>query len=321
MRPCHLPLSLPPLPPSWLPDTQCRRGRHHAPPRCPVGPEIGHQVQIQAPLLARCFLTACPLLRQSAARAFWLYVLRNPCDAEGNTGPWDDDDELDPFVDEPAELLGTTIQFQIAIDSLTLESICAVCARPRARSRDPAQPHRPGEKGYRGGQPPPPVPPSRPPPPSLRQRRRSEQPVIHGRPGPESRMGAEGTGGKPVPALVSVMWKGEGGVTRPVCVQIALHETGNPRISFYFKSKTFGPSQPKPAPQYNSAEKYRRNEVMPPPFLLSQKCCVRKLQNTQTPKSGLGKTSGFVRECCAVLEEDCRSALFALRASCDTEEG
>lgn len=38
-----------------------------------------------------------------------------PCDVNGNVGPWDDDDSLDPFVDDPAELLGVTEFFHTLI--------------------------------------------------------------------------------------------------------------------------------------------------------------------------------------------------------------
>jgi kinesin family protein 1 len=38
-----------------------------------------------------------------------------PCDSEGGVGPWEDDDCMDPFVEEPTELLGQTIQFRIRI--------------------------------------------------------------------------------------------------------------------------------------------------------------------------------------------------------------
>eukprot|EP00668_Euglena_longa_P014107 GGOE01018079.1.p1 GENE.GGOE01018079.1~~GGOE01018079.1.p1 ORF type:complete len:918 (-),score=221.74 GGOE01018079.1:271-2829(-) len=38
-----------------------------------------------------------------------------PCDRNGGTGPWEDDDPLDPFVEEPEELLGTTIRFRLQI--------------------------------------------------------------------------------------------------------------------------------------------------------------------------------------------------------------
>eukprot|EP00667_Euglena_gracilis_P002387 EG_transcript_2387 len=38
-----------------------------------------------------------------------------PCDRNGGTGPWEDDDPLDPFVEEPEELLGTTVRFKVQI--------------------------------------------------------------------------------------------------------------------------------------------------------------------------------------------------------------
>jgi len=38
-----------------------------------------------------------------------------PCDRNGGVGPWEDDDPLDPFVEEPEELLGKTIKFRIRI--------------------------------------------------------------------------------------------------------------------------------------------------------------------------------------------------------------
>eukprot|EP01006_Ploeotia_vitrea_P048702 TRINITY_DN67264_c0_g1_i1.p1 TRINITY_DN67264_c0_g1~~TRINITY_DN67264_c0_g1_i1.p1 ORF type:complete len:940 (-),score=144.81 TRINITY_DN67264_c0_g1_i1:171-2990(-) len=45
-----------------------------------------------------------------------------PCDSNGNTGPWDDDDDdLDPFVDDPQELLGETITFEVWIHGVQLD--------------------------------------------------------------------------------------------------------------------------------------------------------------------------------------------------------
>jgi len=44
-----------------------------------------------------------------------------PCDRNGGTGPWDEDDELDPFVDDPEDLLGKEIKFQIKINHCVLD--------------------------------------------------------------------------------------------------------------------------------------------------------------------------------------------------------
>lgn len=43
-----------------------------------------------------------------------------PCDRNGRPGPFKDDDEMDPFVDNPEELLGREIQFQINISQCVL---------------------------------------------------------------------------------------------------------------------------------------------------------------------------------------------------------
>eukprot|EP01006_Ploeotia_vitrea_P028536 TRINITY_DN61206_c0_g1_i1.p1 TRINITY_DN61206_c0_g1~~TRINITY_DN61206_c0_g1_i1.p1 ORF type:complete len:931 (+),score=93.40 TRINITY_DN61206_c0_g1_i1:106-2898(+) len=51
-----------------------------------------------------------------------LNVEINPCDKNGNPGPWEEDDDLDPFVDEPSELLDTDIIFQVKINNLKFES-------------------------------------------------------------------------------------------------------------------------------------------------------------------------------------------------------
>eukprot|EP01006_Ploeotia_vitrea_P030482 TRINITY_DN62888_c0_g1_i1.p1 TRINITY_DN62888_c0_g1~~TRINITY_DN62888_c0_g1_i1.p1 ORF type:complete len:918 (-),score=123.69 TRINITY_DN62888_c0_g1_i1:1288-4041(-) len=45
----------------------------------------------------------------------------NPCDKNGDPGPWDDDSELDPFVDKPEELLDTDIQFVVKVNHMVLE--------------------------------------------------------------------------------------------------------------------------------------------------------------------------------------------------------
>eukprot|EP00668_Euglena_longa_P002240 GGOE01002586.1.p1 GENE.GGOE01002586.1~~GGOE01002586.1.p1 ORF type:complete len:941 (-),score=309.77 GGOE01002586.1:82-2904(-) len=51
-----------------------------------------------------------------------LNVELNPCDVNGNTGPWDGaEEELDPFVDEPRDLLNRVIQFEIRLSTLQLD--------------------------------------------------------------------------------------------------------------------------------------------------------------------------------------------------------
>eukprot|EP00668_Euglena_longa_P001503 GGOE01001784.1.p1 GENE.GGOE01001784.1~~GGOE01001784.1.p1 ORF type:complete len:1098 (+),score=322.37 GGOE01001784.1:96-3389(+) len=43
-----------------------------------------------------------------------------PCDAKGGSGPWDDDPALDPYVEDSAALLATTICFQLFIEHVSL---------------------------------------------------------------------------------------------------------------------------------------------------------------------------------------------------------
>lgn len=51
-----------------------------------------------------------------------------PCDKNGSVGPWDDEeDDLDPFVDEPEELLNTEIQFEVRISGVQLDVGGGVC--------------------------------------------------------------------------------------------------------------------------------------------------------------------------------------------------
>jgi|Transcript_2891 hypothetical protein len=51
-----------------------------------------------------------------------MHVEINPCDRNGNTGPWDDEeDDLDPFVDDPNDLLGKDIEFEVKISNVTLD--------------------------------------------------------------------------------------------------------------------------------------------------------------------------------------------------------
>lgn len=46
----------------------------------------------------------------------------NPCDKNGNTGPWEDEEEeLDPFVDDPNDLLNTNITFEVKITNLAFD--------------------------------------------------------------------------------------------------------------------------------------------------------------------------------------------------------
>ena len=45
-----------------------------------------------------------------------------PCDANGGTGPWEDDDPMDPFVDEPIDLLETTIKFKVKIAAVVFDT-------------------------------------------------------------------------------------------------------------------------------------------------------------------------------------------------------
>jgi hypothetical protein len=41
-----------------------------------------------------------------------------PLGKDGSEGPWDGNDERDPFVDNPSELLSTEIQFNVRIDAV-----------------------------------------------------------------------------------------------------------------------------------------------------------------------------------------------------------
>jgi len=43
-----------------------------------------------------------------------------PCDKNGFEGPWDDDD-LDPYVDEPEELLGSDVQFKVKVHDMVFD--------------------------------------------------------------------------------------------------------------------------------------------------------------------------------------------------------
>eukprot|EP01006_Ploeotia_vitrea_P055252 TRINITY_DN67977_c10_g3_i1.p1 TRINITY_DN67977_c10_g3~~TRINITY_DN67977_c10_g3_i1.p1 ORF type:complete len:904 (-),score=149.04 TRINITY_DN67977_c10_g3_i1:136-2847(-) len=45
-----------------------------------------------------------------------------PCDCNGREGPWDDDEENDPFVDDPNELLGEEIQFCIKVHNIIFDT-------------------------------------------------------------------------------------------------------------------------------------------------------------------------------------------------------
>eukprot|EP01004_Peranema_trichophorum_P003621 NODE_259_length_3123_cov_69.608000_g188_i1.p1 GENE.NODE_259_length_3123_cov_69.608000_g188_i1~~NODE_259_length_3123_cov_69.608000_g188_i1.p1 ORF type:complete len:939 (-),score=219.60 NODE_259_length_3123_cov_69.608000_g188_i1:262-3078(-) len=51
-----------------------------------------------------------------------------PCDRNGNPGPWkEEEDDLDPFVDDPEELLGKDIIFEVRVHDLTLDVGGGVC--------------------------------------------------------------------------------------------------------------------------------------------------------------------------------------------------
>eukprot|EP00998_Keelungia_sp_KM082_P002063 NODE_124_length_2588_cov_70.495733_g120_i0.p1 GENE.NODE_124_length_2588_cov_70.495733_g120_i0~~NODE_124_length_2588_cov_70.495733_g120_i0.p1 ORF type:complete len:580 (+),score=211.56 NODE_124_length_2588_cov_70.495733_g120_i0:758-2497(+) len=53
----------------------------------------------------------------------------NPCDRNGNTGPWeDDDDDLDPFVDNAEDLLDTDINFEVKLTEVKLDETNTVAA-------------------------------------------------------------------------------------------------------------------------------------------------------------------------------------------------
>eukprot|EP00668_Euglena_longa_P003645 GGOE01004267.1.p1 GENE.GGOE01004267.1~~GGOE01004267.1.p1 ORF type:complete len:938 (-),score=361.75 GGOE01004267.1:725-3538(-) len=54
-----------------------------------------------------------------------------PCDVDGGVGPWDDDDPLDPFVDNPEELLDQTIMFEVRIHGAQLDLSGGVCRYKR----------------------------------------------------------------------------------------------------------------------------------------------------------------------------------------------
>jgi len=51
-----------------------------------------------------------------------------PCDKNGNCGPWDDeDDDLDPFVDDPSDLADQEIQFEVRVSGVQLDVGGGVC--------------------------------------------------------------------------------------------------------------------------------------------------------------------------------------------------
>jgi hypothetical protein len=57
-----------------------------------------------------------------------LSVELQPCDKNGNVGPWDDEnDDLDPFVDDPSELLDTEITFEVRVSGVQLDVGGGVC--------------------------------------------------------------------------------------------------------------------------------------------------------------------------------------------------
>eukprot|EP01006_Ploeotia_vitrea_P055253 TRINITY_DN67977_c10_g4_i1.p1 TRINITY_DN67977_c10_g4~~TRINITY_DN67977_c10_g4_i1.p1 ORF type:complete len:420 (-),score=96.07 TRINITY_DN67977_c10_g4_i1:305-1564(-) len=45
-----------------------------------------------------------------------------PCDRNGREGPWDDDEENDPFVDDPNDLLGDEVEFCIKIHNVVFDT-------------------------------------------------------------------------------------------------------------------------------------------------------------------------------------------------------
>eukprot|EP00667_Euglena_gracilis_P001967 EG_transcript_1967 len=57
----------------------------------------------------------------------------NPCDKNGNTGPWEDaTEDLDPFVDDPQDLLNHDIQFEVRLKTLQLdEKVLGVDGAPK----------------------------------------------------------------------------------------------------------------------------------------------------------------------------------------------
>eukprot|EP00669_Euglena_mutabilis_P006455 TRINITY_DN2068_c0_g1_i2.p1 TRINITY_DN2068_c0_g1~~TRINITY_DN2068_c0_g1_i2.p1 ORF type:complete len:916 (-),score=316.03 TRINITY_DN2068_c0_g1_i2:289-3003(-) len=45
-----------------------------------------------------------------------------PCDSNGKEGPWDDTEELDPFVDDPSELLDEEVRFRVKIHNAVFDA-------------------------------------------------------------------------------------------------------------------------------------------------------------------------------------------------------
>eukprot|EP00998_Keelungia_sp_KM082_P007574 NODE_376_length_2023_cov_62.188291_g369_i0.p1 GENE.NODE_376_length_2023_cov_62.188291_g369_i0~~NODE_376_length_2023_cov_62.188291_g369_i0.p1 ORF type:complete len:567 (-),score=123.56 NODE_376_length_2023_cov_62.188291_g369_i0:248-1948(-) len=62
------------------------------------------------------------VLSSAGSREGEMVISICPCDKNGGEGPWDDDDDLDPFVDGPDELVGQEILFRVRIPSVKVHS-------------------------------------------------------------------------------------------------------------------------------------------------------------------------------------------------------
>ena len=77
-----------------------------------------------------CALCRCCAWTHGAMAPLPYPALSNPCDKTGFDGPWDDDSDLDPFVDNPTQLLGTEIIFNIKINHVMMDVDVSVCPPP-----------------------------------------------------------------------------------------------------------------------------------------------------------------------------------------------
>lgn len=77
-----------------------------------------------------------------------VYVEINPLDRNGNEGPWEEDnEELDPFVEDPKQLLGTKINFVVKVEKIIFnvnvkEQACRYCdtfVRYKVNVEDPSE--------------------------------------------------------------------------------------------------------------------------------------------------------------------------------------
>ena len=67
-------------------------------------------------------VTDCTVLSVNGNAIGKVSAQLSPLDANGKEGPWDDDDENDPFVEDTTELLGTTIGFKVRINSCVISN-------------------------------------------------------------------------------------------------------------------------------------------------------------------------------------------------------